>query len=77
MASLPDILREIYYDPSHPASYGGIQTLYRAVKRDERVKPNVKDIRKWLEEQDTYTLHRQPRRRFKRNRVIVSSIDEQ
>ena len=56
MATLADVLKSIYYNPSHPASYSGIQSLYRAVKADGRVKPNVKDIKSWLEEQDTYTL---------------------
>ena len=77
MSLLSKVLNDIYYDPVHPAAYGGIHALYRAVKRDGRVKPSVRDIRTWLEEHDTYTLHRQPRRRFKRNRVIVSAIDEQ
>ena len=77
MVSLRAVLKSIYYDPSHPASYGGIQALYRAVQKDGRVRPNVKAIQSWLEEQDTYTLHKQPKRRFTRNRVIVSGIDQQ
>lgn len=77
MATLSSVLEEIFHDPNHPASYGGIQSLYRAVKADGRVKPTLPGIRAWLESQDTFTLHKQPRRRYKRNRVFVSAIDEQ
>lgn len=61
-------LSKIYYDPSHPASYGGRRRLQEASK---------KDVDPWLKKQDTYTLHRPIRRRFRRNRVLVGGLDEQ
>ena len=45
MVTLRDVLKNIYYNPSHPASYGGIQALYRAVKDDGRVKPTIPAIK--------------------------------
>lgn len=34
-------------------------------------------IRKWLQKQETYTLHQQVRRRFRRQQVIVPYMDYQ
>jgi hypothetical protein len=59
-----------YYNISAPASYGGLSKL----------KPNgytKKEVREWLQSQDTYTLHNQTRRRFTRRRVVVYGIDHQ
>ena len=42
------LLREIYYDLSHPASFGGIQKLYDEVKRDGRYNISRKFIKEWL-----------------------------
>ena len=62
-----------YRDPEAPGSFGGISTLHRALKG--RVK--TKDIKKWLQTKDSYTLHKPVRHKFKRNRVIVGGINEQ
>jgi hypothetical protein len=52
-----------------------IRNLFRALKhRDINIpKTNVKI---WLLKQDAYTLHNQLRRNFKRNKVIVTVIDD-
>jgi hypothetical protein len=34
-------------------------------------------VREWVKEQDTYTLHKPIRRKFKRHRTKVTDIDEQ
>ena len=34
-------------------------------------------VREWLRENETYTLHKPVRYKFKRNRVIVNEIDDQ
>ena len=67
-------LRSIYYDPAHPAAYSGIEELYKASKREGITRAQIK---KWLKKQDTYTLHRSARRRFKRNKVVVYGINSQ
>ena len=36
-----------------------------------------KEVREWLQSQDTYTLHKQTRRRFPRRHVVVYGIDHQ
>ena len=70
-------LKTIYYDPSHPASYSGLDRLHREVKREGRYNIKRKDLKNWLTSQETYGLHRQARRRFKRPQVMVSGIGKQ
>ena len=67
-------LRAIYYDPSHPASYSGLNKLYREVKREGRYEIKRKLLKEWLTSQETYGLHHQARRRFKRPRVMVAGV---
>ncbi len=67
------ILNQTYRKPELPASFGGINALQRVLKG--RVKG--KDIKKWLQSKDSYTLHKPVRHKFPRNRVIVGGIDEQ
>ncbi|CAB4033161.1 uncharacterized transposon-derived [Paramuricea clavata] len=70
-------LSQIYYNPESPASFGGIDSIYRVVKDEGKHQISRNKIRLWLQKQDTYTLHKSVRYRFKRNRVIVGAIDEQ
>ena len=77
MAPWEDFLRQIYYDPSHPASYEGRKALYNAVKKDGRFRVSHSQIKKWLQNQSTYSLNKAVKRNFTRGRVIVSGIDDQ
>ena len=38
---------------------------------------SVNKVKTWLQSQDTYTLHKPARKRFRRNRVIVFAMDSQ
>ena len=63
-------MESTYYNLSAPASYGGLS----------KFKPKgytKKEVREWLQSQDTYTLHKPTRRRFTRRRVVVYGIDHQ
>ena len=66
-------LAELYYNPESPASFGGVDSIYRTVKSEGKHQISRNKIRTWLRKQDTYTLHKPVRYRFKRNRVIVSN----
>ena len=70
-------LAELYYNPESPASFGGVDSIYRAVKSEGKHQISRNKIRTWLRKQDIYTLHKPVRYRFKRNRVIVGAIGEQ
>ncbi len=76
MTTSEEYLKSIYYDPSHPAGFANINSLLRAAKQDGRTDINLTTVKQWLQSQDTYTLHRQAPKRFKRNRVYVRNIDE-
>ncbi len=69
-------LSSVYYNPKRSGGFGGVERLYNDVKKDGKFDISRAKIREWLMGQDTYTLHKPARRRFKRNRVIVGGIDE-
>lgn len=65
-----DFLYSLYYKPSSPCAFSGVEKLYHeAVK----LKPSLtyKQVQKWLKSQYTYTLHRQSVSKFKRNKIVV------
>ena len=70
-----EILKSIYYDASSPGSYGGVEKLYIEAKK---LIPNLRRIQvlEWLQGQIVYTLHKQSRRKFKRNPVVCERINE-
>lgn len=70
------ILKTIYYDPKNPGSFGGVNKLFKEAKK---LIPNLKitDVKNWLKSQFTYTLHKPLRKNFQRNKVVVTTIDEQ
>jgi hypothetical protein len=63
-------MESTYYNVAAPASYAGLN----------KFKPKwytKKEVREWLQSQDTYTLHKPTRRRFSRRQVVVNGIDHQ
>ena len=74
---LQSLLQAIYYNPKHPASFSGVEPLYKAVRAESHQPVSRAIVKNWLEKQLTYTLHKPIRRRFPRRRVLVSGIDWQ
>lgn len=70
-------LSNIYYNPSDPGSYGGVERLLSRAKELRVPSVTRKDVRRFLSSQPTYTLHRSARRHFPRNKTYVRGIDEQ
>ena len=64
-------LASIYLDPSQPASFSGLDAVYRSVKEEGETEISRKQVQDWLSQQDVYTLHKPARGRYKRSRVIV------
>src|SRR3981189_3758693 len=64
-------LRQIYYNPEHPAAYGGVSALVRASGLSEAV---VKD---WLKGQSSYSLHKPARKRYSTRHYLTSGINHQ
>ena len=67
---------KLYYDPKSPAGYAGEQALYQLTKKSSK-KVKLDDVRNWLRKQQTYTLHKQIRRKFLRRKTVVAGIDYQ
>ena len=65
------LLKNNYYNPKNTGSYGGVERLRRTTKYKRR------EVKKFLQSEDTYTLHKPIRRNFKRRRVIVGGIRQQ
>jgi DNA-binding transcriptional MerR regulator len=58
----------------------GITPLYMSTSTLNKFKAkgySKKQIREWLQSQDTHTLHKPTRRRFPRRRAVVYGIDHQ
>lgn len=68
-------LHEIYYTPSHPASFSSVKKLYNSARK---VKKEITegDVKQWLSSQDAHTLHRPVRKRFPRNQYHVTNIND-
>ena len=71
------LLEKTYYTVKEPGSYTAPTKFFRAVREKSNNKISRKQVNDWLNAQDTYTLHRRTRKKFKRNRVIVGQVDEQ
>ena len=70
------LLGLIFFDPSHPASFSGPQKLYEAaVKQDSTVTINA--VKSWLSGEETYTFYKSSRKKFKRIKVVVRTINQQ
>ena len=71
-----ELLTKLYYSLSSPSSFASIKSLYENAKKEN---PNVslEEVKQWLSEQLTYTLHRPVVRKFKTRPVVVYNMDEQ
>ena len=70
-------LKNIYFKPSHPASFSGVEKLYQTVKKEGKFKIGRRRIKQFLQNQEEYSLQRYIKRKRKRRRVVVSSVDGQ
>lgn len=64
------ILEKIYYNAKNPGSYGGVARLSKA----SNISPEK--TKRWLMTQDTYTLHKPLRFKFRRRKVLAYGIGE-
>ena len=73
---MENILNQVYYDPSSPASYGGKEAVYKAAKALYQ-KVTRRKVATWLSKQLTYTMLRPVCYHFKTNRVFAKGIGYQ
>ena len=64
------VLKNVYYEPDRPGSFSGINPLSKYADVDRRKTVD------WLQSQDTYTLHKPIRHKFKRRRTYSKGIND-
>jgi transposase InsO family protein len=69
-------LANIYYAAGDPGSLGGVNRLLQRA-RQVGLPVNEDDVKRFLASQLTYTIHRQARHNFERNKTYVGRIDQQ
>ena len=74
-SSLSAALRSLYYSPRKGASFSSVQKLWDAV-RAQGYQISRKEVEHWLQQQDTFTLHRNRRVRYPRTRYNVNNLDD-
>ena len=67
-------LSHVYKSPDHPASFSGLDKLYR-IARKEFPSITLNEIKQWAENNLSYSLHKPSRRNFKRNKTYAPEID--
>ena len=67
------LLKSIYTDLRHPASFSSPYTLFRATKQKN---PNIlyKDVESWLETQPVYTKYRRIKVKHPRHKVLSRGL---
>src|SRR3977135_2192239 len=68
---MSETLRQIYYNPEHPAAFGGVSALVHASGLSPAV---VKD---WLKGQSSSSLHKPARKRYSTRHYTTSGINHQ
>ena len=68
-------IRVEYTNPSLPGSFAGKSAFVRELKKRHQ-KVDLGDIEEFLADEETYTLHRPSRKRFRRNQIIVAGKDD-
>ena len=72
------LLSSFYFNSEKPGAYSGFQKLWKALEQAGKDKEFTKaGVRKWLNAQESYSVHKPIVRKFKRRRVYVESINEQ
>jgi len=64
---------KLYYDSGKPSGLGTLKKLQEAA-RQSKLGKKPGELKRWLEIQDPYTLHRQLRRKFPRNPYTVNNL---
>ena len=67
-------LSRVYESPDHPASFSGLDKLYRIAKKEF---PSItrNEIKQWAENNLSYSLHKPSRRNCKHNKIYAPEID--
>ena len=71
------LLTDIYYNVKHPASYSSAYKLFKAAKK-ENSNIKLKDVKKFLSSEKTYTLHHPIfKKKIYRRKTITRGLNDQ
>jgi len=70
-------LRDIYYNPESSVSYSNINQLWNKIKEDHKKNIKYKELKQFLLEQPTYTIHKKLDKKYTTRKVMVSYVDQQ
>ena len=75
MKDWENFLKRIYFNPKHPGAFSGPTKLHQILK-ENNFKTDLKEIRAWLHNQDSYSLLKPVKYKFKRQRIVTTGIDD-
>jgi transposase InsO family protein len=64
-----------YFKPGVPGAFAGPKKLYNTLKQNKQV-VTLSQVRKWLRDQDAYSLLQPVKYKFQRQRIITRGIDD-
>jgi hypothetical protein len=76
MAPWEAYLKSIYFDPNHSGAFAAPQKLNKVVKNEGKFNIRMHKIGEFLHNQESYSLHKQVKRRFTRNHVVGAGKDD-
>jgi hypothetical protein len=68
-------LKQIYFNPSHPAAFSGIDKISKFLSERGKYHFTREEIKKWLQSQEVHSTNLLPKYFTKRRKVIVPYID--
>ena len=77
MSNWEKYLKDIYFNPSHPASFGSPEWLYQIVKNEGKYEISHNQIKNWIQKQESYSRNKGVKRKFEWGHVIIAGIDDQ
>ena len=72
-----EALDKIYYNAKDPGSLGGVNRLLARAREKKIIGITEAKVKKYLKNQHSYSLHKQVRKNFLRNKTVVGKIDKQ
>ena len=70
-------LEKIYFDPSHPGSFNRANKLHEAIKDEGKYTIPLIKVKRWLKNQESFSLHKPLCRAFHCLKVIIGGLNDQ
>ena len=70
-----NLLEKIYFNPKNSSSFGSASNLFKAAKK---IDPSITKsfVESWLKSRYEYTLFKKTNKKFRRNKILASYINE-